>query len=45
MGKNVFYRTLLEKYKLEIHREREFKCVKFIQDDQFLTIDNGLPPL
>lgn len=45
IGKVAFYRTLREKYKLEIHRDREFKCVKFIQDDDLLTIDNGLPPM
>lgn len=45
IGKVAFYRTLREKYKLEIHRDREFKFVKFIQDDDLLTIDNGLPPL
>ena len=27
-SKAVFYRTLREKYGLEIHRDREFKCVK-----------------
>ena len=44
IGIIAFYKTLREKYKLEIHRDREFKCVKFIQDDYDLT-DNGLPPL
>lgn len=45
IGMIAFYKTLREKYNLEIHRDREFKCVKFIQDDYDLTIDNGLPPL
>ena len=29
-SKVVFYRTLIEKFNIEIYRDREFKCVKFI---------------
>jgi P4 family phage/plasmid primase-like protien len=47
VGKLEFYKTLINKYNFEIYRDREFKFIKFIKDDDFddLTFSGDGVPL
>jgi P4 family phage/plasmid primase-like protien len=46
VGKSEFYKALTDKYYLGVYRDREFKCIKFIKDDDFQELTffgNGVP--
>jgi hypothetical protein len=47
VGKLEFYKTLISKYNFEIYRDREFKFIQFIKDDDFdnLTFSGDGVPL
>jgi P4 family phage/plasmid primase-like protien len=46
VGKSEFYKALTDIYYLGVYRDREFKCIKFIKDDDFQELTffgNGVP--